>query len=177
MSRIGKHPVKMPEGVTATISAEEIVIKGKLGELKTHIPYGVTVKQENNEVVVAPISQNKEHRMLWGTVRANINNMVKGVSEGFTRKLELIGVGYKAQAQGQVLKLSLGFSHDINYQIPAGVKVATPQPTAIELSGIDKQLLGQVASEIRSYRSPEPYKGKGVKYEEETVLRKVGKKK
>ena len=134
MSRIGKHPVKMPEGVTATISAEEIVIKGKLGELKTHIPYGVTVKQENNEVVVAPISQNKEHRMLWGTVRANINNMVKGVSEGFTRKLELIGVGYKAQAQGQVLKLSLGFSHDINYQIPAGVKVATPQPTAIELS-------------------------------------------
>lgn len=177
MSRIGKHPVKMPEGVTATISAEEIVIKGKLGELKTHIPYGVTVKQENNEVIVAPISQNKEHRMLWGTVRANINNMVKGVSEGFTRKLELIGVGYKAQAQGQVLKLSLGFSHDINYQIPAGVKVATPQPTAIELSGIDKQLLGQVASEIRSYRSPEPYKGKGVKYEEETVLRKVGKKK
>ncbi|MBQ9738554.1 MAG: 50S ribosomal protein L6 [Alphaproteobacteria bacterium] len=177
MSRICKHPVKMPEGVTATISAEEIVIKGKLGELKTHIPYGVTVKQENNEVVVAPISQNKEHRMLWGTVRANINNMVKGVSEGFTRKLELIGVGYKAQAQGQVLKLSLGFSHDINYQIPAGVKVATPQPTAIELSGIDKQLLGQVASEIRSYRSPEPYKGKGVKYEEETVLRKVGKKK
>lgn len=177
MSRIGKHPVKMPEGVTATISAEEIVIKGKLGELKTHIPYGVTVKQENNEVVVAPISQNKEHRMLWGTVRANINNMVKGVSEGFTRKLELIGVGYKAQAQGQVLKLSLGFSHDINYQIPAGVKVATPAPTAIELSGIDKQLLGQVASEIRSYRSPEPYKGKGVKYEEETVLRKVGKKK
>jgi len=177
MSRIGKHPVKMPEGVTATISAEEIVIKGKLGELKTHIPYGVTVKQENNEVVVAPISQNKEHRMLWGTVRANINNMVKGVSEGYTRKLELIGVGYKAQAQGQVLKLSLGFSHDINYQIPAGVKVATPQPTAIELSGIDKQLLGQVASEIRSYRSPEPYKGKGVKYEEETVLRKVGKKK
>ena len=177
MSRIGKHPVKMPEGVTATISAEEIVIKGKLGELKTHIPYGVTVKQENNEVVVAPISQAKEHRMLWGTVRANINNMVKGVSEGYTRKLELIGVGYKAQAQGQTLKLSLGFSHDINYQIPAGVKVATPQPTAIELSGIDKQLLGQVASEIRSYRSPEPYKGKGVKYEEETVLRKVGKKK
>ena len=177
MSRIGKHPVKMPAGVTATISAEEIVIKGKLGELKTHIPSGVTVKQENDEVVVTPVSQSKEHRMLWGTIRANINNMVKGVSEGYTRKLELIGVGYRAQAQGQVLKLSLGYSHDINYQVPAGVKVATPQPTAIELTGIDKQLLGQVASEIRSYRSPEPYKGKGVKYEEETVLRKVGKKK
>lgn len=177
MSRIGKHPVKMPAGVTATISANEIVVKGKLGELTTHIPSGVVVKQENDEVVVTPVSQSKEHRMLWGTVRANINNMVKGVSEGYTRKLELIGVGYRAQAQGQVLKLSLGFSHDINYQIPAGVKVATPQPTAIELTGIDKQLLGQVASEIRSYRSPEPYKGKGVKYEEETVLRKVGKKK
>lgn len=177
MSRIGKHPVKMPAGVTATISAEEIVIKGKLGELKTHIPSGVTVKQENDEVVVTPVSQSKEHRMLWGTIRANINNMVKGVSEGYTRKLELIGVGYRAQAQGQVLKLSLGYSHDINYQVPAGVKVATPQPTSIELTGIDKQLLGQVASEIRSYRSPEPYKGKGVKYEEETVLRKVGKKK
>ena len=177
MSRIGKHPVKMPAGVTATISAEEIVVKGKLGELKTLIPAGVTVKQENDEVVVAPVSQSKEHRMLWGTIRANINNMVKGVSEGYTRKLELIGVGYRAQAQGQVLKLSLGYSHDINYQVPAGVKVATPQPTSIELTGIDKQLLGQVASEIRSYRSPEPYKGKGVKYEEETVLRKVGKKK
>ncbi|MGN1062950.1 MAG: 50S ribosomal protein L6 [Alphaproteobacteria bacterium] len=177
MSRIGKHPVKMPAGVSATITADEIVVKGKLGELKTHIPHGVTVKQENDEVIVTPVSQDKEHRMLWGTVRANINNMVKGVSEGYTRKLELIGVGYKAQAQGQVLKLSLGYSHDINYNIPAGIKVATPQPTSIELSGIDKQLLGQVASEIRSYRSPEPYKGKGVKYEEETVLRKVGKKK
>lgn len=177
MSRIGKHPVKMPAGVSATITSDEVIIKGKLGELKTHIPHGVTVKQENDEVVVTPVSQDKEHRMLWGTVRANINNMVKGVSEGYTRKLELIGVGYKAQAQGQVLKLSLGYSHDINYNIPAGIKAATPQPTSIELSGIDKQLLGQVASEIRSYRSPEPYKGKGVKYEEETVLRKVGKKK
>ena len=177
MSRIGKHPVKMPAGVSADIKAGEIIVKGKLGELKTHIPHGVTVKQENDEIVVVPVSEDKEHRMLWGTVRANINNMVKGVSEGYTRKLELIGVGYKAQAQGQVLKLSLGYSHDINYDVPAGIKAATPQPTQIELSGIDKQLLGQVASEIRSYRSPEPYKGKGVKYEEETVLRKVGKKK
>ena len=177
MSRIGKHPVKLPAGVSATISDAEIVVKGKLGELKTHIPHGVTVAQENDEIVVRPMSDSKEHRMMWGTVRANVNNMVIGVSEGFKRKLELIGVGYKAQAQGQKLKLSLGYSHDIDYELPKGVQCATPQPTVIELTSADKQLVGQVASEIRSYRSPEPYKGKGVKYEEETILRKVGKKK
>lgn len=177
MSRIGKHPVKLPAGVTATISADEIVIKGKLGELKATLPSGVSVKQENDEIVVRPVSETKEHRMLWGTMRANIQNMVIGVSEGFKRKLELIGVGYKAQAQGSKLKLSLGYSHDIDYEMPQGVQCATPQPTVIELTSADKQLVGQVASEIRSYRSPEPYKGKGVKYEEETVLRKVGKKK
>ncbi len=177
MSRIGKHPVKLPAGVSATITDAEIVVKGKMGELKTHIPHGVTVKEENGEIVVRPISDNKEHRMMWGTVRANVQNLVTGVSEGFKKKLELIGVGYKAQAQGQVLKLSLGFSHDIDYKLPQGVQCATPQPTTIELSCADKQLLGQVAAEIRSYRSPEPYKGKGVKYEDETILRKVGKKK
>ena len=177
MSRIGKHPVKLPAGVTASISETEIVVKGKLGELKTHIPHGVSVKQENDEIVVRPVSDDKEHRMLWGTVRANVHNMVVGVSEGFKKKLELIGVGYKAQAQGQKVKLSLGYSHDIDYTLPQGVQCATPQPTIIELTSADKQLLGQVASEIRSYRSPEPYKGKGVKYETETVLRKVGKKK
>lgn len=177
MSRIGKHPVKMPAGVTATITADEIVIKGKLGELRHHMPHGVTVTQENDEIVVRPMTNDDAHRALWGTVRANVNNMVKGVSEGFTRKLELIGVGYRAQVQGDVLKLTLGFSHDIDYKLPQGVKAATPVPTTIELSSIDKQLLGQVASEIRSYRAPEPYKGKGVKYETETVLRKVGKKK
>ena len=177
MSRIGKHPVKLPAGVTATISANEIVIKGKLGELKAALPAGVSVKLENDEVVVRPVSETKEHRMLWGTMRANIQNMVIGVSEGFKRKLELIGVGYKAQAQGTKLKLSLGYSHDIDYEMPAGVQCVTPQPTVIELTSADKQLVGQVASEIRSYRSPEPYKGKGVKYENETILRKVGKKK
>ena len=177
MSRIGKHPVNLPAGVTATISETEIVVKGKLGELKTHIPQGVTVTQEEGAVVVRPNSDSKTHRMLWGTVRANVNNMVIGVSEGFKKKLELIGVGYKAQAQGQKIKLSLGFSHDIEYELPQGVQCATPQPTVIELSSSDKQKLGQVASEIRSYRSPEPYKGKGVKYENETILRKVGKKK
>lgn len=177
MSRIGKHPVKMPAGVTAAISADEIIVKGKLGELKAHLPHGVSVTQENDEIVVRPLSEDKEHRMQWGTVRANIHNMVVGVSEGFKRKLELIGVGYKAQVQGDKVKLSLGYSHDIEYALPKGIQCATPQPTIIELSGTDKQLLGQVASEIRSYRSPEPYKGKGVKYDNETVLRKVGKKK
>lgn len=177
MSRIGKHPVKVPAGVTVVVNTEDIVVKGKLGELKTHLPYGVTVTQENDEVVVRPISDSREHRALWGTVRANLQNMVKGVTDGFTRKLELVGVGYKAVAQGQVLKLSLGYSHDIDYRLPDGIKVATPQPTVIELSGINKQTLGQAASEIRSYRSPEPYKGKGIKYENETILRKVGKKK
>lgn len=177
MSRIGKHPVKMVSGTTATITPDEIIIKGKLGELKTHIPHGVTVKMENDEVVVTPISDDKEHRMLWGTVRANVGNMVKGVSDGFTRKLELIGVGYKAQVNGNALKLALGFSHDVDYPLPTGVKAVCATPTSIELSSIDKQLLGQVAAEIRSYRSPEPYKGKGIKYDTETVLRKVGKKK
>ncbi|MBQ9090010.1 MAG: 50S ribosomal protein L6 [Alphaproteobacteria bacterium] len=177
MSRIGKHPVKLPAGVTATITDNEIVVKGKLGELKTHIPAGVSVKEENGEIVVRPLSDSKEHRMMWGTVRANVNNLVTGVSDGFKKKLELIGVGYKAQAQGQNLKLSLGYSHDIDYKLPQGIQCATPQPTVIELSSADKQLLGQVAAEIRSYRSPEPYKGKGVKYDNETILRKVGKKK
>ena len=175
MSRIGKHPVKLPAGVTAVIGAEEITVKGKLGELKTHIPHGVTVKQENDEIVVAPVSD--EHRALWGTVRANINNLVKGVNDGFTKKLELIGVGYRAAVQGQIVKLTLGFSHDIDYKLPAGVKAACPVQTTIELSSSDKQLLGQVAAEIRSYRAPEPYKGKGIKYDDETVLRKEGKKK
>jgi large subunit ribosomal protein L6 len=175
MSRIGKHPVKLPAGVTAVISAEEITVKGKLGELKTHIPHGVKVVQENDEIVVRP--ETDAYRAMWGTVRANINNLVKGVSEGFTKKLELIGVGYRAQVQGQTIKLTLGFSHDIDYKLPEGVKAACPVQTTIELTSSDKQLLGQVASEIRSYRSPEPYKGKGVKYDTETVLRKEGKKK
>ena len=177
MSRIGKHPVKLPAGVSAVITAEDITVKGKLGELKTHIPHGVSVKQEADSIVVTPVSKNGAERALWGTVRANINNLVKGVSEGFTKKLELIGVGYRAQVQGQILKLTLGYSHDIDYPLPAGVKAACPVQTTIELTSADKQLLGQVASEIRSYRAPEPYKGKGVKYETETVLRKEGKKK
>lgn len=177
MSRIGKHPVKIQEGSSATIQDNKLVVKGKLGELSCVIPEGVHVKVEDGQIIVSPVSQDRDHRTLWGTVRANVNNMMVGVSGGFTKKLELIGVGYKAQVSGKTLKLSLGYSHDIDYPIPERVKVVCSAPTLIELTSDDKQLLGQVAAEIRSYRPPEPYKGKGVKYEGEHILRKVGKKK
>ena len=177
MSRVGKHPVILPAGVTVTLADGQAVVKGKLGELKCAISDKVTVTVENNEVVVKPVADTKECRMLWGTTRANLNNMVKGVTEGFVRKLEMIGVGYRAQATGKGIKLSLGFSHDIDYDAPAGIKIACPEPTQIEISGMDKRMVGAVASEIRAFRSPEPYKGKGVKYVEETVRRKEGKKK
>ena len=177
MSRVGKHPVKLVDGVSATITDNEITIKGKLGELKTHIPDGVSVKMENGEIVVKPLHETKESRALWGTVRMNIANLIKGVSEGFKKELELIGVGYRAQVSGQNLKLTLGYSHDIDYKLPAGITAVVTDQTKLTLSGPDKQVLGQVAAEIRSYRAPEPYKGKGVKYVEETILRKDGKKK
>jgi len=177
MSRIGKHPVQIPAGTTVAKENDVLTVKGKLGELKIQIPEGVTVDVTEQEIVVKPLSESSQSRMRWGTIRACINNMVIGVSQGFTRKLELIGVGYKAQAQGKELKLSLGYSHDITYKLPEGVTASCPAPTAIELTSFDKQLVGQVASEIRSFRAPEPYKGKGVKYVEETVNRKVGKKK
>ena len=177
MSRIGKHPVKVVDGVSANITDNEIVVKGKLGELKTHIPAGVSVKMENGEIVVKPLHETKEARAMWGTVRMNIANLIKGVSEGFKKELELIGVGYRAQVSGQILKLTLGYSHDIDYKLPAGITAAVTDQTKVTLSGCDKQVLGQVAAEIRSYRAPEPYKGKGVKYATETVLRKDGKKK
>lgn len=177
MSRIGKHPVKMATGTTAVIKDDVLTVKGKLGELTYALPKGVHVVVEGDLITVTPVSADKEHRMLWGTVRANINNMVHGVTDGFTRKLELVGVGYRAAVAGNILKLTLGYSHDIDYAIPAGIKVACPVQTTIEISGVDKRLVGQVASEVRSYRAPEPYKGKGVKYEGERILRKEGKKK
>ena len=177
MSKIGKHPVQLPEGVSAEVGQDAIVVKGKLGELKTHIPAGIQVTLEDGHLVVKPLQETKEAEAFWGTVRANLANMVKGVSVGFTKKLELIGVGYRVQVQGQKLVLTLGFSHDINYQLPAGVKAECVDQTKLILSCADKQLLGQVAAEIRSYRKPEPYKGKGIKYADEQILRKEGKKK
>ena len=177
MSRVGKHHIVLPQGVTFNVTGDEATVSGKLGTLKTRISDKVNVSIENNEVIVKPLADTKECRMNWGTTRANLNNMVKGVTEGFTRKLEMIGVGYRAQVSGKVLKLSLGYSHDIDYAIPEGIKIVCPDVTQIEISGTDKRLVGSVASEIRAYRAPEPYKGKGVKYADETILRKDGKKK
>ena len=177
MSKVGKHPVVVPAGVTATLSDNEVTINGKLGTLKTHILSGVSVESAEGLLMVKPLNDTKQAHAAWGTMRANLANMIKGVSEGFTRKMELIGVGYRAQVSGQKLKLTLGFSHDINYELPEGVKAVVTDQTKLELTSADKQLVGQVAAEIRSYRKPEPYKGKGVKYAEETILRKEGKKK
>lgn len=177
MSKVGKHPVVVPAGVTATLSDNEVTINGKLGTLKTHILSGVSVESAEGLLTVKPLNDTKQAHAAWGTMRANLANMIKGVSEGFTRKMELIGVGYRAQVSGQKLKLTLGFSHDINYELPEGVKAVVTDQTKLELTSADKQLVGQVAAEIRSYRKPEPYKGKGVKYAEETILRKEGKKK
>ena len=178
MSRIGKYPVVIPNDVTVALDNDVVKAKGKLGELSVKFDAGhVSVKIEDGKVVVAPLSESKMARALWGTTRANINTLVKGVSEGFTKNLELVGVGYKARTEGNKLVLSLGFSHDVNFPAPEGIKISCESPTQIKVFGVDKQLVGQVAAEIRKYRKPEPYKGKGVKYEGEYVRRKEGKKK
>ena len=179
MSRIGKYPVIIPNGVTVTVENNVVTAKGKLGELSfTFDDNHVAAKLEENKVVVSPLSQSKEARALWGTTRAQINTLVKGVSEGFKKDLELVGVGYKARVEGShKLVLSLGFSHDVIFEAPKTINIACASPTQISVSGADKQLVGQIASEIRKYRKPEPYKGKGVKYVGEYVRRKEGKKK
>ena len=177
MSRVGKNPVVIPDGVTLTHDGSTLIVKGKRGELSFLTSKDVETIIADNEVMVKPASTSARSRSMWGTTRSVIQNMVTGVSEGFTRVLEIQGVGYKAQAQGKKLVLSLGFSHDVNYPIPKGIEIKTPQPTQIEITGPDKQKVGQVASEIRSYRPPEPYKGKGVRYAGEYILRKEGKKK
>lgn len=177
MSRIGKKPVAIPSGVTAKVDGQKVSVKGSKGELFFVVPDDVDVKFENNEIKVDPRGGSKKARSLWGTSRAQVNNLILGVSQGFEKKLEITGVGYKAAVQGKVLQLSLGYSHDIAYPIPDGVNVVTPKPTEIIISGIDKRHVGQVAAEIREYRGPEPYKGKGVRYSDEFIFRKEGKKK
>jgi len=178
MSRIGINPVTVPSGVELKIAADHILAKGKLGELSMPFrPDLVSVSMEDGVVTVKPKSDHKKCRMMWGTTRALLNNLVKGVSEGFTLKMEMTGVGYRAAVQGQTLQLQLGYSHDINYPIPQGVEVVCEKPTSIALTGPDKQVLGQMAAEIRAYRPPEPYKGKGIAFEGEQILRKEGKKK
>lgn len=178
MSRIGKYPVVVPAGVTVAIDGNVVTVKGKLGELSYAYDEGhVAAKVEDDKVVVTPLSSTRKARSLWGTTRANINTLVKGVSEGFAKNLELVGVGYKARMEGTKLVLSLGFSHDVNFPAPEGIKISCESPTQIKVFGVDKQLVGQTAAEIRKYRKPEPYKGKGVKYEGEYIRRKEGKKK
>ncbi|MBY6242430.1 50S ribosomal protein L6 [Methylosinus sp. Sm6] len=177
MSRIGKKPVIVPAGVTAKVDGQLVQVKGAKGELQFRVPDDVAVAQEGNAIKVDPRSQTKRARALWGTSRAQVNNLVIGVTSGFEKKLEINGVGYRAAVQGKNLQLALGYSHDVNYPIPAGINIVTPKPTEIAISGIDKRQVGQVAAEIRSLRGPEPYKGKGVKYAGEFIFRKEGKKK
>ncbi|MAZ84855.1 MAG: 50S ribosomal protein L6 [Hoeflea sp.] len=177
MSRIGKKPIQVPQGVTATVDGQKVVAKGPKGELSFVANDEVTVKLEDNAVVVSPVDQSKDARSKWGMSRTMVENIFTGVKDGFERKLEINGVGYRAAMQGKNLQLALGFSHDVVYQPPEGVSIACPKPTEIVLTGIDKQVLGQAAAQIREYRPPEPYKGKGVKYAEERIIRKEGKKK
>jgi large subunit ribosomal protein L6 len=177
MSRVGKRPVAVPSGVTATVTGQTVKVKGAKGELSFLVPEEVTVAMENGAVSVAPRDGSKTARAKWGMSRAQVQSLVDGVTKGFEKKLEVNGVGYRAQVAGKALKLSLGYSHDIDYQIPAGITITTPKPTEIVVVGIDKQVVGQTAAEIRDYRGPEPYKGKGVKYAGEFIFRKEGKKK
>ena len=177
MSRVGKKPVTVPAGVTATVDGQTVKMKGSKGELSFLVPEEVTVAMENGAVQVNPRDESKTARAKWGMSRAQVANLVEGVSKGFEKRLEINGVGYKAAVAGKVLKLSLGYSHDIDYAIPAGVTITTPKPTEVVVAGIDKQVVGQTAAEIREYRGPEPYEGKGVKYAGEFIFRKEGKKK
>ena len=177
MSRVGKNPIEVPSGVEVAIKGRQISAKGKLGVLEYEATEDVEVSQDDGKVLVKPANDGKRARAMWGTVRSRIQNMVIGVSEGFTKNLEINGVGYRAAVQGQSLNLQLGFSHDVAYPIPEGIDIKCEKPTAITVSGADKQKVGQVAAEIRGFRPPEPYKGKGVKYAEEVILRKEGKKK
>ncbi len=177
MSRVGKKPVPIPSGVTATIDGQLVKVKGQKGELSFRVPDEVSVVMQDGAVKVDPRSQSKTARSLWGTSRAQVASLVQGVSQGFEKKLEINGVGYRAAMAGKMLKLSLGYSHDVDYEVPAGLTVTTPRPTEIVIAGIDKQKVGQAAAEIRDFRGPEPYKGKGVKYAGEFIFRKEGKKK
>jgi large subunit ribosomal protein L6 len=177
MSRVGKKPVPVPAGVTVAVDGQLVRMKGAKGELSFLVPEEVEVTMQDGAVTVQPRNESKEARSKWGMARAQVANIAEGVTKGFEKKLEISGVGYKAAMAGKVLKLSLGYSHDIDYEIPAGVTITTPKPTEILVAGIDKQRVGQTAAEIRDFRGPEPYKGKGVKYANEFIFRKEGKKK
>jgi large subunit ribosomal protein L6 len=177
MSRIGKKPVALPKGVTANVSGQTVKVKGPKGELQVTLPAEVAIEAGADGVSVTPRKEMERAAAMWGLSRTLVNNLVVGVTEGFQQKLEIQGVGYRAQVAGKNLNLQLGFSHDVAYPIPAGITITAEKPTQLTVAGIDKQLVGQVAAEIRAYRKPEPYKGKGVRYADEYVRRKEGKKK
>ncbi len=177
MSRIGKHPVSVPDGVDVQITGQILTAKGKLGELELRLDDNVDIKIEDKKIWVRPASDSKRSQQMWGTTRSLVSNIVTGVSEGFAVNLEIVGVGYRAAVEGNTLTLMLGYSHDIKYPIPEGITITCERPTAIAVSGANKQRVGQVAAEIRAFRKPEPYKGKGVRYANEYILRKEGKKK
>jgi len=181
MSRVGKNPVKIPQGVEVNISGQDVKVKGKLGELslRVHDEVAVKIEEQDGAKVVAfqPRSQSRMAKKIWPTMRVLVNNMVKGVSEGYKKNLEIKGVGYRVNLQGTTLVMSLGYSHEIRYAIPKDIKLKVDEQTKIEITGADKQKVGQVAADIRGYRPPEPYKGKGIRYVDEYILRKEGKKK
>lgn len=181
MSRVGINPVKIVSGVDVKLDGLSIEVKGPKGTLTETLPEGIDVKIEESDIIFKPANDNKKEQRklaaLWGLCRALVANMIEGVTNGYTKKLEINGVGYKAQVQGKTLKLSLGYSHDIDFAIPEGIDIKAVKPTELEISGINKQQVGQVAAKIRSFRTPEPYKGKGVKYDNEYIVRKEGKKK
>jgi large subunit ribosomal protein L6 len=177
MSRVGKRPVTIPSGVTASVEGQTVKMKGPKGQLQFIVHDDVEVKFENGAVKVAPRVKTNRAQAMYGTARAQVANLVEGVTKGFEKKLEITGVGYRAALQGKSLQLALGYSHDVVYPIPEGIAITVPKPTEIVIVGNDSQRVGQVAAEIRSYRPPEPYKGKGVKYSDEFIFRKEGKKK
>lgn len=177
MSRIGKKPVAIPAGVTASIDGGQLSVKGPKGTLSMPLADLISYSVEEGGISVQPANDSKQARAFWGMQRTMVQNLVTGVTEGFTKTLEITGVGYRANAQGKNLKLQLGYSHDVDYPVPEGITIQTPDQTTINISGIDKQKVGQVAAEIRRWRKPEPYKGKGIKYRGEFIFRKEGKKK
>ncbi len=177
MSRIGKKPVAIPKGVTATINGGELSVKGPKGTLAMPLTDLISYTLEDEAISVKPANDSKQARAFWGMQRTLVQNLVTGVTEGYSKTLDITGVGYRATAQGKTLKLQLGYSHDVNYDVPAGIEIKTPDNTTVEITGIDKQKVGQVAAEIRRWRKPEPYKGKGIKYRGEFIFRKEGKKK
>jgi len=177
MSRIGKKPVAVPQGVDANLNGRDLTVKGPKGQLALTLMDEVDVKLENGEISVSPIGNTKRARSMWGMQRTLVNNLVEGVTDGFSKTLELNGVGYRAAMKGKNIQLQLGYSHDVEFEVPEGIDVKCPNQTTIVISGIDKQKVGQVAAEIREWRKPEPYKGKGIKYSDEYIFRKEGKKK